>query len=108
MDANQVAFFKDRYSRMSNEELANVVVGRHERLSEEANAALTTVLEGKDPATFMREVDEKVEDLNAQARGAAEEIRRQNEHRARSRKALLWFFGALVVILSAVAALRTI
>lgn len=108
MDANEVAFFKDRYARMSDEELANVLIGRHERLSEETNAALTAVLESKDPTAFMREIDEKVEDLNAQARGTAEEVKRQDEHRARSRKALLWFFAALAVILAAVAALRSI
>jgi hypothetical protein len=61
VDANQVAFFKERYSRMSDEELANLLIGWHERLSEEANAALTAVLEQKNSEAFTREVQDKVD-----------------------------------------------
>ena len=84
MDSNQVAFFKQRYSRMSDEELANLLIGRHDRLSEEANAALTQVLEKKNIPEFMREVDEKFKDLNSQARAAAQAVEKQREHNKQS------------------------
>ncbi|KPF68406.1 hypothetical protein IP84_10225 [beta proteobacterium AAP99] len=106
MDLNQFEFFKDRYSRMSDEELANLLIGRHERLSEEANAALTAVLEKKDPTAFMREVDEKVADLNAQARAAAAELQMYEDHKQRSRRALRVVFAAAVIICAVAALLR--
>jgi beta-phosphoglucomutase-like phosphatase (HAD superfamily) len=106
LDANQVAFFKDRYSSMSDEELTNLLIGRHERLSEEANEALTAVLKQKDPAKLMREVEEKVEDLNSQSRAAAAAVQRQREHNKRSRRALLLFFVAVALVLATVAFLR--
>jgi len=80
MDADRVAYFRDRYSRMSDDELATVFINRHERLSEEANAALNQVLEQKNPAEFMQEVDAKVQDLNSQARAAAQVAEQQWEN----------------------------
>ncbi len=106
MDAEQFEFFKERYSRMSDEELANLLIGRHERLSDEANVALSVVLEQKDPAAFSREIREKVSDLNTQAQAAAQAVQKQQEHNKRARRALLVFFIAVAVIFGVVTFLR--
>jgi hypothetical protein len=83
---------------MSDEELTNLLIDRHRRLSEEANAALTEVLQGKDPAAFTRELNEKVEDLNAQARAATEEAARYAAHNKRARRVMLIFFAAVAAV----------
>lgn len=79
MDQAKIAYFQDCYSRMSDEELANLYVTRREGLSEEAIEALQRTLDRPDVSAFVDEVNAKVKDLNAQAAGFEQEKERQRE-----------------------------
>lgn len=88
MDKSQVDFFVSRYKTMSDEHLTNVLIDRHDHLSEEANEVLTRVLDEKpDKAAFDREIRAKVDDLNAQAHAAKIEVARHEAHQRRARRA---------------------
>lgn len=99
MDQSRVDFFVSRYRTMSDEELTNVLIDRHDRLSEEANEALTQVLDEKpDKAAFDREIRAKVDDLKAQANAARIEVETHEAHRRRARRAFSVFLIACAVI----------
>jgi tRNA threonylcarbamoyladenosine modification (KEOPS) complex Cgi121 subunit len=108
MDHTQFAYFKDRYSRMSDEELANLFVTRRDHLSEEADLALRQVLSGKNISEFVREANATVDDLNSQAAAAAEAIDRQIAANRQIPRALAIVGIAAAVIFSAVALFRAL
>ena len=98
MDSAQIKYFQQRYQSMGDEELAVLVATRWDHLSEEARAALSEVLRGKNLPDFIREVNATVDDLTAQARAAGAELKRQQEHRRRARKAMGILLGVVVLI----------
>lgn len=100
MDLERVEFFKGRYSRMRDEELANLLIDRHERLSEEANVALTAVLEKKNVSEFMNEINEKVNDLNRQVQAAREVEYRQRQVNRQIARAVSFVMTTAIGILA--------
>ena len=83
MDSQQVAHFIGTYSRMSDEELAFLLVTRGEGLSDEARHALQTVIGTRDPAAFRRELSATQADVSAQIRHASQEA---EKHQAGKRQ----------------------
>lgn len=66
MDSQQVAYFTDTYSRMSDEELAFLLVTRGEGLSDEARTPFRRST--RDPAAFRGELSATQADVSAQVR----------------------------------------
>lgn len=104
MNPSQVEYFRHRYASMTDDELALLVATRRDVLSDDVRVALSEVLRSKDLPGFVNEVNAVVDDLNAQARAAGEELARHRENNRRARKPLLYFF-AFVGLLAAVMAL---
>lgn len=100
MDLERVEFFKSRYSRMRDEELANLLVERHGCLSEEAEAALSAVLEKKNISEFIREINEKVSDLNRQVQAAREVEYRQRQINRQIARAISFVMTTAIGILA--------
>ena len=98
MDIEQIAYFKQRYASMGDDELALLVATRREVLSEEARTALAEVLKTKNVGHFIQEVNTTVDDLNSQAHAAGEYVRRQKEHNRKARRSLAFFFAFVFVV----------
>jgi uncharacterized membrane protein YqiK len=84
MDNQQIDYFLDRYSKMSDEELSHLLVTRQHGLSEEAREALGQAVQSRDPTKFQREVNATTRDLKAQAEQSSLAAKQQVEQ-ARSR-----------------------
>lgn len=97
MDEQKVAYFHSEYLRMSEEELAHLVVVRGRLLSDEAIAALRRVLQGRN-ASFEVELDAKVEDLRSQAAALQHERERQATVNRQIPRAMLIVALAAVII----------
>lgn len=107
MDQEQIAYFQDQYSRMSDEELATLVATRRHVLSEEAVEALQRVLDRRDVSAFLGEVNAKVTDLKAQAAGYEQERERQRAANRQIPRALLIVAVAAIGIFSVAAIVRS-
>lgn len=79
LDDAQVAYFLDRYSRMTDEELSFLVVTRGDSLSEEASHALRIVLDGRDPSGIRNELKATAADVGAQIQHASAEAKKQEK-----------------------------
>jgi hypothetical protein len=98
MDSQQVAFFIDRYSCMSDEELSYLLVTRGEGLSAEARHALQKVLRSRDAELLHREIAATAADISAQVAYAQQEAERHARQRRRTRTALRIACVALIGI----------
>ena len=98
MDHQQIAYFVDRYSRMTDEELSYLLATRGESLSDEASHALRTVLNGRDLSAFQRELNATTSDVAAQVAHARQEAEKHEGQQRRTRTAIrivrrfLWRF----------------
>lgn len=107
MDLKQIAYFQDRYSRMSDEELATLVVTRRDMLSEEAVEALQRVLDRRDVSTFLSEVNEKATDVKAQVAGLEQQRERQRATIREIPRAMLVVVAAAIAIFAVAAFARS-
>ena len=106
MDQVQISYFQDRYARMSDEELATLYVTRREDLSEEAVEALQRTLDHRNVPELIKEINAKVDDLNEQAAGAAQELARQRATNRQVPRAMLILVAATLVIFGAALLIR--
>lgn len=80
MDDQQLAYYRNHYAQMRNDELAHLFVTRRHALSEEATTALRELLAANGSiGEFIREANQTVDDLNAQAAAARLEVERQRD-----------------------------
>jgi hypothetical protein len=98
LEEAQLAYFLDRYSRMTDEELSYLLVTRGDSLSEEAGHALRTVLGSRDPGRFQNELKATTADVGAQVQYADEEIRKKKRTARHTRTAIRFASLALLVI----------
>ena len=101
MDLERVAYFHNQYSRMSDEELATLVITRRDMLGEEAIEALQRVLDHRDVSVFAGEVNAKIGDLKAQIEVLDQERERQRATNRQIPRAMLIVTVAAIVIFSA-------
>jgi len=98
LEEAQLAYFLDRYSRMTDEELSYLLVTRGDSLSEEAGHALRTVLGSRDPRGFQNELNATTADVGAQVQHADEEVRKKKRSARHTRIATRLASLALLVI----------
>jgi len=107
MDLGRIAYSQDQYARMSDEELATLLVTRRDVLAEEAIEALQRILDSRDVSAFVGEVNAKVVDLKVQAAGHEQERERQRATNRQIPRAMLILVVAAIAIFSVAAIVRS-
>lgn len=97
MDHSQVAYYKQRYSAMKDDELVYLLAAKLNHLTEEAQAALQHVVRERRIQGLDAEVAATQVDLSAQAEYEAEERRKAAARKAAERKFVLYACGSFVV-----------
>lgn len=77
MNPQQIAYFVERYSQMSDEDLSYLLATRRESLSEEAQHALKTVLKKRDSGAFQDVMAATSADVAVQVTQKQQEAERQ-------------------------------
>jgi len=98
LEEAQTAYFLDRYSRMTDEELSYLLVTRGDSLSEEAGNALRIVLSGRNPSGIRDEIRATAADVGAQVERAKEEARKKAESERATRTGVRFACIGLFVI----------
>ncbi|RIX78603.1 hypothetical protein [Acidovorax cavernicola] len=98
MEEAQTAYFLDRYSKMTDEELSYLLVTRGDSLSEEAGNALRIVLSGRNPSGIRDEIRATAADVGAQVQHAHKEAEKKAESDRATRKGFRFACIGLFVI----------
>jgi ferric-dicitrate binding protein FerR (iron transport regulator) len=98
MNPQQVSFFAERYSRMSDEELSYLIATRGGSLSEEAQTALEAVIAKRNPAAFQREFQATSADVSSQLAHTQREAERRAERDRNLRNAVRLTCFLLVIV----------
>ncbi|MFZ6873782.1 hypothetical protein ACO0LF_17120 [Undibacterium sp. Di27W] len=97
MNQSKVLYFQETYSKMRDDELAYLIATGGDGLVEEAQMALTKVLQTRDLKSIETEVALTANDLNSQAAFKFQQMRKQEQLNASLRKAWHVFCAAFLI-----------
>jgi hypothetical protein len=89
MDPLAFAHFKERYALMSDDELVYITAAKSADLTEEAQAALRSVIQARHITEFHNEIAATTADLAAQAKFEAEQVAKKVAQQAAERRVIL-------------------